>query len=218
MRFTTPAAFATEPALDASVVMGYEQWLDVARERGPIAVTQWLERRSFEGEFAFHMMFAAVERLLKQADQGSLRTVAPTLKDLAIRLQPTDPEMAELFWQPVATHAMAQNDFLTLKDAATAITGILREFDEPQGIAIFWWRVLAWTREDGRVAPVDLIATGFEELIAAASMDGQQVLAAQLEFQYVTLHKALGETDIATGDWMPGKPPIALWFPIEPMA
>jgi len=213
MRFSTPTAFSTEPTLDAAITGGFVAWLEVARERGPIAVTQWLERRAIGSDFPFHVVFARIEALLPLDPDRDLHLVAELSHDLTDRLGPFDAEMAELFWQPVLRRGVRENDFDSIAEAATAITGLAREFGELQTIARLWLALLKWTRVRPGETPVEFLETGFEYLSEAAAMDHQPGIAARLEYRLAQLHQSLDDdAESVTGDWTQGSGLPEAWF------
>lgn len=212
MRFSTPAAFSTEPQLDGQVLAGFDAWIEVAGAVGPIRTTQWLERRWEEDEFPFHVIFAGVERLLKQPRPLDLAACVPTCQDLAERLRPGDAEMSELFWQPVIRWAMETGDSELLLRAAEAATAILNTFDEPRTVGRIWLDVLNWSRQPGRETATDVVETAFERVIAAAERDGAQLYSARLEFAQVQFHRSHATAETVSGDWHTNTELFALWY------
>jgi hypothetical protein len=217
VRFSTPAAFSTEPELDRAIPHGFDAWIDVAGERGAIAVTQWLERRSIEAEFDFPMVFKGIERLLKLTGDPPSGPIALIAKDLAERVRAGDAEMAEIFWMPVLGNGFERGNAAAVFEAAMAISEIAFSYDEPRTPGRIWIDVLNWTRQPGRRVATELVQTAFDQVIAAATMDGAQVYAAKLEFRQVRFHKtheAAGEESVE-GDWDPDSPLFEPWFSVE---
>src|SRR4051794_15652057 len=177
MRFSTPAAFSTEPALDAAIAQGFVAWLRAANERGPIAVTQWLERRAIGSDFPFHAVFARIEAVLPLDPDRDIHVMAELCHDLTDRVGPFDAEMAELFCQPVLRSGVRENELNTVAEAAAVITGLARDFGEPQTIARLWLGLLNWTRVRSGETPVEFLETGFDQLSEAAAMDHQPGIA-----------------------------------------
>jgi hypothetical protein len=212
MRYATPAAFSTEPTLDGKVLSGFDAWLDAAASAGPIRTTQWLERRSIGAEFPYHMIFAGIDRLLKQPRPIDLAAGAPICEDLADRLLTCDQEMAEVFLQPVIRWAMEIADVELLLRSGSTATGILNSFDEPRSVGRLWVDVLNWTRTPDLISKVDLIEHAFEQVISAAERDGAQLYAARLEFEQVQFHRQHGDLDEVVGEWRPDRESFAVWY------
>jgi hypothetical protein len=212
MRFATPAAFSTEPTLDAQVLSGFDAWIEAARELGPIRVTQWLERRSIGSDFPFHMVFGAIERLLKQSVPIDPGVGTSVCSELAEKLLAGDPEMAEMVLRPVIRWARDRDDAELLMQAGSTATEILNSFDEPQAVGRIWIDVLNWTRQPGHKTSVELIQHAFEQVIAAAERDGAQLYAARLEFEQVQFHRRFGEQENVTADWRTDAAAFEPWF------
>jgi hypothetical protein len=213
MRFSTPAAFSTEPALDAAIAQGFVAWLRAANERGPIAVTQWLERRAIGSDFPFHAVFARIEAVLPLDPDRDIHVVAELCHDLTDRVGPFDAEMAELFCQPVLRSGVRENELNTVAEAAAVITGLARDFGEPQTIARLWLGLLNWTRVRSGETPVEFLETGFDQLSEAAAMDHQPGIAARLEYRLAELHQSLDDdAESVTGDWTRGSGLPEAWF------
>ena len=213
MRFTTPAAFATEPELDAAVLSGFDTWYDAARERGAAPVTKWLERRVVEDEFPWHDVFRAVNALVSLPPDADQVMVGSAAMPLAERLDPIDEEMVELCLQPVLRWGMDVGDAELLASAGERRSEILLAFAEPRAVAQLWIELLNWSRLPDKSVPVDLIFTALDYVISAASMDGAPGVSATLEYRQAQLHRQFEATgvSIAIGDWLPGSPPFEMW-------
>ena len=158
------------------------------------------------------MTFAGIDRLLKQPGPIDLADGAPICWELAERLLPGDPEMAEVFLQPVIQWAMETADTDLLLQSGSTATAILNSFDEPQAVGRLWLDVLNWSRDLGRTSEVELIEHAFEQVIAAAERDGAQLYAARLEFEQVQFHREYGDREAVTGDWRPNGAAFEIWL------
>lgn len=191
-------------------MQGIDPWIVAVRDRGALATSKWLIRRSIEVELDEELVLEALENMILAEDPGE---AALACAELAEIVQVGDLELADLLWFSVRDYAISVNDPELIVDSTTQIAEIAFELDEVTTAGEVWIDFLNWRREPESTSDAETVLIAFDEIIRSAEMDGAHGDAAKYGYLQVQFQKLVDAEDrrATVGNWMPDQTPFVGW-------
>lgn len=204
----SPLTFSFDAGLDAALSKGWQNWIEVARQKGIERTGEWLLRRS-EGGLDLSDLEPLLESLLESTSPFDRAMAASELAELT---EVDDDAIAATLWECVLLSGREADDSEVYFEGLSQLAEIEIEYGDPQAAAALYIDFLNWAREPGHASEAETILTAFDQIIGLAEADGAPAAAADFAHAQTQFFRAIDGDDsriVSSGWGSPGVPYVA---------